>query len=210
MTLAQALIAFLIAGTLLTITPGVDTLMVLRTATVEGPRRAILAATGICIGCLAWGAAVALGIGAMIAAAPALFTALRWAGAAYLAWIGIGMMLRPRDRLGVKSEEANGMASENATLWLRRGLVTNLFNPKIGLFYIAFLPQFVPAGYAPAGFIFLLACLHVLMTVVWFALLIGASLPLGRLFARSGVVRAMDRITGGLFVALGARIALTR
>lgn len=210
MTLAQALIAFLFAGGLLTITPGTDTLMVLRTATVEGPRSAVLAAAGINIGCLVWGAAIAGGVGAMIAAAPTLFTIVRWAGAAYLMWIGIGLLLRPREGLGGAEGVQHEAVRGGAALWFRRGLVTNLLNPKIGIFYISFLPQFVPAGYAAPGFIFLLACLHVLMSVAWFGLLIGASMPLGRAMARPGVVKTMDRVTGGLFVALGVRLAVVR
>lgn len=208
MTLVQALIAFTLAAGLLTVTPGVDTLMVLRTFAAEGPRRAILAAIGIGTGCLLWGAAVALGVGALILAAPMLFLAMKWAGAAYLAWIGLGLLLRPRASLATVSAAA--ALPGGALTWFRRGLVTNLLNPKIGIFYLSFLPQFVPQGYAPPTFIFLLACLHVVLGLLWFALLIAASLPLGRLLARPRFVRAMDRACGMLFVAMGAKLVLTR
>ncbi len=208
MTLLPSLIAFAIAAGLLTITPGVDTLLVLRTLAAEGPRRAILAAIGIGAGCLVWGAAVALGVGAMLVAAPMLFLMIKWAGAAYLVWIGFGLLLRPRGGLDMAAGGAS--AGESGLTWLRRGFVTNILNPKIGIFYLSFLPQFVPHGYAPPGFIFLLASLHVLMGLLWFAGLIAASLPIGRLLARPRFIRGLDRACGGLFVALGARLALMR
>ncbi len=81
-----ALLTFALAAAVLTITPGVDTALVLRTAAVEGPRRAMAAAFGICCGLLLWGLAVALGIGALLAASFLAYTVLRWVGAAYLVW----------------------------------------------------------------------------------------------------------------------------
>lgn len=207
MTLGQSLLAFALAGGLLTVTPGVDTLLVLRTATVEGRRAAALAALGIGVGCFVWGAAVALGMGALFAAAPLLFHAVRWAGAAYLAWIGIGLLVRPRTAPAIEGGSGTGGA---AWLWCRRGLVTNLLNPKVGIFYLSFLPQFVPAGHAPAPFIALLAALHGLMGLAWFAALITATAPLGRALARPAVARWMDRGCGALFVGLGAKLALAR
>ncbi len=98
MTLTAALIAYVAAAGLLTITPGLDTAMVLRTAAAEGPRRAALTALGIGCGCLVWGLAVALGLGVVLAASSALYTAIRWAGAAYLIWLGVNLILKPRER----------------------------------------------------------------------------------------------------------------
>jgi threonine/homoserine/homoserine lactone efflux protein len=209
MTLLQSLIAFAIAGGLLTITPGVDTLMVLRTAAVEGPRRATLAALGIGSGLIVWGGAVALGMGALMATEPMLFLAAKWTGALYLGWLGLGLLLRPRDRLD-GTPAVRQAHSGSALRWYRRGLVTNLLNPKIGIFYLSFLPQFVPAGFAPGPFIFLLASLHILMGLAWFAGLIAATVPLGRVLARPVVVRRMDRACGALFMGFGLRLALAR
>lgn len=208
MTLAQSLIAFALAGGLLTVTPGVDTLLVLRIATVDGRRPAAFAALGIGAGCLVWGAAVALGMGALFAAAPRLFDAVRWAGAAYLAWIGLGLLFRPRATLAIEAER--GGTGGTALLWCRRGLVTNLLNPKVGIFYLSFLPQFVPAGHAVAVLTFLFAGLHVLMGLAWFALLIAGTARLAHVLARPATVRAMDRACGALFVGLGVKLALSR
>ncbi len=210
MTLLPALLGFTIASALLTITPGVDTLLVLRTAAMDGRRPALFATLGIATGCIVWGAAVALGMGALFAAAPMLFEAVKWAGAAYLVWIGLGQLLRPRETRA-RSEAESGRARGDAALaCYRRGLLTNLLNPKVGIFYLSFLPQFVPAGYAPAPFIFLLACLQMAMGVAWLLGVIAATAPLGRMLAKPRVLKRIDRSCGGLFVLLGAKLALTR
>lgn len=210
MTIAAALLSFAVAAALLTITPGVDTLLILRTSTLEGRRQAMFATAGIATGCVLWGVAIALGMGALFAAAPLLFGAVKWAGAAYLVWIGLAMVLSPRETLAVRGGGEQGGRRDGALLQYWRGLLTNLLNPKVGIFYLSFLPQFVPAGYAPAPFIFLLACLQMLMGVAWLAAVVAATVPLGRLLARPAVMRRMDRMCGGLFVMLGARLALAR
>jgi threonine/homoserine/homoserine lactone efflux protein len=207
MTVVQALLAFSIAAGLLTITPGLDTALVLRTAAVEGPRRAGLAALGIGAGCLIWGAAAALGLAALLQASALAFTALKWVGAAYLVWLGIGMLLKPRDRFDVGAAESSGAGP---LAWLRKGFLTNLLNPKIGVFYVSFLPQFLPKGAPAAPFIFLLASLHVLMSFVWFAALIAATRPIAKALKTPAVVRWLDRATGLVFLGFGARLALDR
>ncbi len=209
MTITHSLLTYLFAAGVLTITPGVDTVMVLRTATLEGPRRAAFAALGIGLGCLVWGALVALGLGALLAASEVAFTGLKWAGAAYLVWLGIGLIRKPRTGLDVAGpERAAGAAG--AREWLRRGLFTNLLNPKVGVFYVTLLPQFVPEGVPVAGYTFLLAVIHVGLGLLWGLALIGAAVPLGRTLKRPAVVRGMDRLTGCVFIAFGARLALTR
>ncbi|MFZ6762823.1 MULTISPECIES: LysE family translocator [Acetobacterales] len=205
MTITQSLLAFLLAAGLLTVTPGLDTALVLRTATAEGARQAARAAFGINLGCLLWGAAVALGLGALLAASQLAFEALRWAGAAYLCWLGLRLLWRPRERFAVEPA-ATGLRLG----WFARGLLSNLLNPKIGVFYISFLPQFVPAGLPAAPWTFLLAVLHVAMGIAWCAALILASQPLGRLLRRPAVLRWMDRLTGGVFIGFGVHLALGR
>ena len=204
MSLTEALLAYLAAAGLLTITPGLDTAMVLRTAAAEGPRRAALAALGIGCGCLVWGVAVALGLGVLLAASQGLYTAIRLAGAAYLLWLGANLILKPRERFEFAGETPRG-----GNWWLR-GLTTNLLNPKIGVFYVSFLPQFVPHGFAPAPFIVLLAAIHFVLGLAWAAGLILATRPLKTWLERRAVVRWLDRLTGGVFVGFGLRLALER
>jgi threonine/homoserine/homoserine lactone efflux protein len=207
MSIAPSLIAYLVAAALLTVTPGLDTALVLRSATVEGRRSAALAAIGIALGCLIWGASVALGIGALLAASAVAFTVLKWAGAAYLVVLGARLILKPR-RTMAPGAAATPHAGTLAPL--RRGLLSNLLNPKVGVFYVSFLPQFAPPGVPVAPYMFMLACIHVVMGLAWAGVLIAATVPIGRWLARPGVVSLMDRLTGCLFVAFGARLALSR
>lgn len=207
MTVVQALSAYVVAAGLLTLTPGLDTALILRTAAVEGPKRAAFAALGINMGCLLWGAAVALGLGALLAASTLAFTVLKWIGAAYLVWLGLHLILKPRDRFEMTAEVTRGSSD---LVWMRRGFLTNLLNPKVGVFYVSFLPQFLPAGVAAAPFIFLLAVIHVLLGSCWSAVLIAGTRPIAGVLQRAAVVRWLDRITGGLFLAFGVRLVLER
>jgi len=208
MTVAQALIAFCIAAGLLTIAPGLDTALVLRTAAAEGPKGAALASLGVVLGCLTWGAAVAFGLGTLLAASQLAFSVLKWAGALYLVWLGVNLILRPRSRFEL--ELADRVSAPGNGSWLVRGFLTNLLNPKVGVFYVSFLPQFLPA-HVPAGpFIFLLAALHALLGLVWFALLITATRPVARALKRPAVVRRLDRLTGLVFLGFGVKLALVR
>jgi threonine/homoserine/homoserine lactone efflux protein len=230
MTTTQALIAFAVAAGLLTITPGLDTALVLRTAAAEGWRRASAVAMGgwaawpgarrrrsgpgpcwwrrIGLGCLAWGAAAAFGAGALLVASHTAYTALKWAGAAYLVWLGVNLLRKPRASFDAGEGDpppAGGLASA-----LAKGFWNNLLNPKVGVFYVSFLPQFIPTGASPAAFGLLLASIHVIMGLVWAGGLILATAPIARALRKPGVVRWLDRVTGGVFVAFGVRIALER
>jgi len=207
MTVIQALSAYVVAAGLLTVTPGLDTALILRTAAVEGPKRAAFAALGINAGCLIWGAAVALGLGALLAASTLAFTVLKWVGAAYLVWLGLNLILKPRERFELA---AGGAPIGGDLAWMRRGLLTNLLNPKVGVFYVSFLPQFLPGGVQAGPFIFLLAVIHVLIGSAWSATLIAGTRPIAGVLQRAAVVRWLDRLTGGLFLAFGVKLALER
>ncbi|WP_395944554.1 LysE family translocator [Brevundimonas sp.] len=200
------LLAFIAAATVLTITPGVDTAMVLRSAASDGARSAIFAGTGIMLGCLVWAAAVAVGLGALLQASELAYAVIKFAGAAYLIYLGVKLVFRPRTALNTAAGDnrAAGVAA------LGRGFMTNILNPKVGVFYVTFLPQFIPQGANVAVWSFLLACIHVGLSLVWFALLIAATAPLGRLLRKPGVVTALDRLTGGVFILFGLKLAVSR
>jgi threonine/homoserine/homoserine lactone efflux protein len=199
------LLSFVAAATILTITPGVDTAMVIRAATMEGKRSGILAGAGILCGCLIWGAAVSLGLSALLLASEMGYTIVKFAGAAYLVWLGVGLLLRPREALAIGSDSARRGGAA-----FRRGLLTNLLNPKIGVFYITFLPQFIPAGASIGLYSLFLAVVHVALTLVWFAALIAGTAPLGRFLRKPGAVKTLDRLTGGVFVGFGLKLATAR
>lgn len=200
-----AILTFIAAAGVLTITPGLDTALVLRTAARQGARRAAAAVIGIAAGCLVWGAGAALGITTLLATSPVAFETLKWAGAAYLVWIGLGLLLR-RSSPSAADNEVTDRGSGSV---LRRGFLTNMLNPKVGLFYAAFLPQFIPPDVNAAAFAMLLAVIHVLLTSLWFTLLIGMTATLARILARPRVALALDRMAGCVFMAFGLRLALS-
>lgn len=206
MSVFPALVAFAVAAALLAITPGLDTALTLRTAAVEGPRKAALAVLGILTGCLIWGAAVAVGLGALLTASQTAFTLLKWCGAAYLLWLGLGLLLKPRKSFEIDAATAPKTPGGPFV----RGLLTNLLNPKVGVFYVSFLPQFVPEG-APAGpYIFGLAAMQGLMGTAWLLTLVAATRPIAGLLKTPAVVGWLDRVTGVVFIAFGAKLALSR
>ena len=203
MSVYGSLFAFIAAASLLTVTPGLDTALVLRTAATGGPRRAALAGLGISAGCFGWATLVALGLGALLAASEVAYTALRWVGATYLVWVGYQMLRHPRRSFIAEPGAGHGRGMAFAT-----GLLTNLLNPKVGVFYVSFLPQFVPHGVAVAPYILLLGAIHAMLGLIWFACLIVATRPIARFLERPPVVQACDRLAGGMFVAFGVGLAL--
>ena len=202
-TVYTSLIAYIAAASLLTVAPGLDTALVLRSAARSGPRRAALAGLGIASGCFGWAILVALGLGALLAASEIAYTTLRWVGAAYLVWVGYKMLRHPRQSFvpDTADNERQGMAFVT-------GLLTNLLNPKVGVFYVSFLPQFVPPGVAVTPYILLLGAIHAVLGLIWFGCLILATRPIARFLRRPAVVQACDRLTGGMFVAFGVGLAL--
>ena len=204
----EAILAFFVAAAVLTVTPGLDTALVLRTAAAGGPRPAIFAMVGIALGCLAWGGIVAIGLGALLAASALAFTIVKYLGAAYLLWLGAKLLLKPREKFSAEAgAEPARSGSWNA---FGRGFLTNMLNPKVGLFYVTFLPQFVPSGVDVAAFSFLLAAIHAVQGVIWLGVLVAATIPMSRFLSRPNVVRTTNRLTGGVFIAFGVKLALSR
>lgn len=214
MDAVAALTAFSLVAGLLTITPGLDTALVLRTATVEGAKQAMAAGTGIVAGLLTWGFLAALGLGAILSVSQLAFQMLQGVGAAYLLWLG-GQMIRSamvaEPKLPPPADAAFvGYRRRFLPGWLWRGFLTNMLNPKVGVFYVSFLPQFIPAGVPVVPFSLALAAIHATMGLAWFAALTAATRPLGRLLVRPGLVRAIDGATGAALVAFGVTLALDR
>ena len=131
----------------LTLTPGLDTALVLRAALTRGRRDAAPTAAGIVTGLFVWGAAAAVGISALLTASQVAYDVLRFAGAAYLVWFGLRLLVRAVR--ATPGAEPSGVADSSPWRAARQGLTTNLLNPKVGVFYVALLPQFLPAGGDP-------------------------------------------------------------
>lgn len=205
MTPLQAAGAFALAAGLLTIAPGLDTALVLRTAAALGPRAAAKTGAGILLGLFVWGVVTAVGIGALLAASTLAYRVLQVCGALYLAWLGLKLLIKP----GAQDVPERTTAPAGGKLFAR-GLLTNLLNPKVGVFYATFLPQFVPRGANLTLTCILYAGIHALEGVLWFTLLVLATRPLAAWLRRERVRRNLDRATGVVFLAAGARLALDR
>jgi threonine/homoserine/homoserine lactone efflux protein len=199
---------FIAAGLLLNITPGPDLLFIVGRAAAQGVRAGVAAALGVATGCLFHTAAVALGVAALLAASSTAFEVIKLAGAGYLAWLGARLLLaRPAPVLAAVPRAASGAG---AVFW--QGFITNALNPKVALFFLALLPQFV-APQAPSkalalallGVIFALNSLLVIVPVAWVAGRLGASLQ-----RADAARRWLDRALGVLFLGLAVRLALQR
>lgn len=204
MNILFPLLGFTAAATLLTLTPGVDTAMVLRSAARGGPKHGLAAAGGICLGLLIWGLGAASGLSLLLAASRTDFLLLKFCGAAYLLWLGVKLW-RKQPAAATARPEAAGMLAA-----FRRGFAGNMLNPKVGVFYITFLPQFIPAHANVPAFSLLLTAINLGLDMIWFAALIALTVPLARTLARPAVKQAMDRVTGATLIGFGLRLGLTR
>jgi threonine/homoserine/homoserine lactone efflux protein len=209
------LASFAVVAGLLTIIPGIDTALVVRTTVTQGRRRGFAVAAGICTGCLIWGAAAAVGVSALLVASRLGYDVVRAAGAVYLTWLGATMLWRTRKRRGAapddssSSQPASPRPTESAFRSWLRGTTTNLLNPKIGAFYVAILPQFIPAHASHLLSGLILAGVHDAEGIIWFTALISA-VHLARRFLDSNRARKiMDRITGTVLIGFGLKLALS-
>ncbi|MGK3141722.1 LysE family translocator [Pantoea sp. C2G6] len=204
MTVNDSLLTFSLAALLLTLTPGLDTALILRTACTEGGKKAFQAALGIDAGCFIWGALVALGLGALLAVSEVAYTILKVCGALYLSWLGLQLLIRPRSSFN-NSERNNGSQRN----WFIRGMLGNVLNPKMGIFYVSFLPQFIPTGHSPLIWTFILVSIHVTIGTMWSVTLILSTHFASAVLKKDRVVQVMDRATGGLFLCFAAKLAIS-
>ncbi len=201
--------AYLVAITLLTVSPGVDTLLVMRNTGRGGLRDGCVTSVGICSGLFIHATLSALGISILLVETAWAFSALKWAGACYLVWLGIGS-LRQAMRRGdlprtTDSPVIRRVVSHRESF--QEGLLSNVLNPKTALFYMALLPQFVD----PSGNTFqqslILASVHFLLAMLWQCGLAWVVVRFKGLGASVRVKRLLNALTGGFFVAMGAKLA---
>ena len=208
MSTVSAVLTFALMAGALTVTPGLDTALVLRAALTRTRREAVATGAGIVAGLFVWGAAAAVGVSALLTASQVAFDVLRYAGAAYLVLVGIRLLLRAvRTRAG--ADPVPAALPSSAWRAARLGLATNLLNPKVGVFYVALLPQFLPSGSDPLAMGLLLASVHAALSLLWFAGLIALASVVGRWLRRPSTARAIDGVTGATLVGFGVRLAVT-
>lgn len=207
----QQLWTYLLAITLLTLTPGVDTLLVIRNTTRGGVRDGVVSSFGICSGLFVHATVSAVGISLILLQSAVAFGLLKFAGAGYLVWLG-GVSLRKAFSSG--GERACPTLPSGSGFRPRRsfleGFLSNVLNPKTIVFYMAFLPQFIDPGRSALQQALLLAGLHFLIAMIWQSLLALVVRQTSTWLFRGRAGKILDGISGSILVALGCRLAFHR
>ena len=209
------LLLFMAAGVLLNLTPGPDVLYIVTHALRRGARAGMVVALGITAGCFVHIFAAAVGVSALMAASATAFTVLKWVGAAYLVYVGLRLLLAKDGsamQLGAAGGDVTGATGQNGLkVIFLRGFWTNVLNPKVALFFLAFVPQFIAPGVENKPLAFLLLGLLFNFNGLWVNL--GWAVAAAWLARRAGVVQKsmhwLDRIAGAMFVGFGIKLALT-
>jgi threonine/homoserine/homoserine lactone efflux protein len=202
------LAAFVAVSVVVICTPGQDTALTIRNTLTGGRRSGIATAAGVAAGQAMWTVAASAGVVALLTASEPVFRALRLAGAAYLVYLGAQSLwaaVRGRGKPRPYAVGA-GLARPSSHRALREGLLSNLGNPKMAVFFASLLPQFAPEGSASFAALLALGFMFCAMTFAWLTLYAVAISRLGRLLTTT-VRRALDAVTGVVLVALGARLA---
>lgn len=215
-----AVLAFAVLAAVVTVTPGLDTMLVLRTTAVSGRASGLAAVTGVVLGCLVWALAGALGLTAVLTASRLAYDVLRLAGAVYLCWLGgraLWQARRPAPEPSQAAAAPPSRADPTEPRWpappaaaFRTGLTTNLVNPKVGVFYLTVMPQFLPDGVPVLLGSFVLGVTHMVEGVLWLSALV---LAVGRArgwLTRPRVKRRLDQLCGAVFVGFGLGLAFDR
>jgi threonine/homoserine/homoserine lactone efflux protein len=203
---STALLAFTLVALLTVVTPGLDTMLVLRHSLLGGRRAGLAVVIGTTAGCLVWATASLVGLTALLTASRWAYDAVRIAGAAYLVWLGASTLWRTftRRKAGESTIEVAKTGSWQA---FRAGMTTNLLNPKPGVFYMSLLPQFLPGGPANAAWGVLLVAIHLSIGLIWLPLVAVTAARARHLFTRDHVRRWLDRLTATVLIGLGVKLA---
>jgi threonine/homoserine/homoserine lactone efflux protein len=210
---------FIVSGLLLNIMPGPDSLLIMARSATQGWRAGCAAALGIGAGTMVHVTAAAVGLSALLSTSATAFSVVKWVGAAYIVYVGIGMLrarLKPEADPGVRPRgSVPGLSPLVVKMTYRRifaqGFLTNVLNPKVALFFLAFVPQFISADSPNKALAFLiLGCIFNINGMLWCnGLAVFTAFASARLQVKPLVALWLNRVTGGLFLALGARLALS-
>jgi threonine/homoserine/homoserine lactone efflux protein len=205
------LAAFLVVAIVVIVTPGPDTALTIRNTLLGGRRSGVFTSAGVAAGQATWTVATSAGIAALLVASEPVFRAVRYAGALYLAFLGVQALRaatrRREDAQPVRTPRTHALAPRAA---LRQGLVSNLTNPKMIAFFPALLPQFAPHGHAAFLVLLLLGLLFSSMTLLWLTGYAFAVARAGDFIRRGRVRRTLEAATGFVLIALGLRLATER
>ncbi|MBL4294157.1 LysE family translocator [Vibrio fluvialis] len=206
----QNIEAFLIAITILTLTPGLDTALVIRNTSRAGMVDGCVTSLGICAGLFVHATFSAIGISAILTQSAELFHFMKMIGAAYLIWLGISSLrtlLKTGQGMNVTTLSHSQLSVKRS---LREGFLSNVLNPKTAVFYLAFLPQFINPEHSPLMQSLLMAGIHFVIAMVWQCGLAGALSSAKNLLKNASFMRWMEGTTGFVLVALGLKLLLEK
>ena len=204
-------IIFLGITALLVVTPGADMALVTKTALGRGRTPALFTTLGICLGCLVHAVASAVGLSIILARSALAFDIVKWAGACYLIFLGVqGLRGSAGPKAGGEAPLETQRRPRGRLRSFVEGLLTNLLNPKVAVFYLTFLPQFILQDDPILPQSLLLAGVHITMGLIWLSLYAAFISRLGALLGRSTFKRRIEALTGAVLIALGMRLAFQR
>ncbi|MGW2326425.1 LysE family translocator [Streptomyces sp. NPDC001700] len=208
-------LAFAGVAALINVTPGLDTLLVLRTSVSQGRNAGLAASVGILAGCLVWGFATAVGLTALLTASRVAYDTLRVAGAVYLVWLGASALWRSRRGAVTEAEgepepvgpgAVDGTESRGRWAAFRAGVGTNLLNPKAGVFYMSLIPQFTPDGASVFTATLVFTAIDIVELALWYWVVSGAASALSDRIRRPAFRRRMEQVSGVAFFGFAANL----
>lgn len=197
----------------LTLTPGIDTMLVIRNVLARGRNAGFFTSLGICSGLFCHATLSALGVSIILVRSATIFEAVKLIGAGYLLFLGVRSLWQTwRTGHVARAFKSNPVASQHVSAWrsVREGFLTNVLNPKVAIFYLAFLPQFINRGDPVLAKSLLLASIHFLLSIIWLSLMTLFLGKLSALLTRPAVQRALETVTGLILIAFGVRLVLEK
>jgi len=200
--------AFLIAITILTLTPGLDTALVIRNTSRSGGIDGCVTSLGICMGLFIHAIFSAVGISAILLQSAQLFQVMKWIGAAYLIWLGFSSL-----KGAFKSTKNINITDTQALIFdakrsLREGFLSNVLNPKTAIFYLAFLPQFIDPKHSPFMQVLTMASIHFVIAMAWQCSVAGALNSAKKMLKSSAIMHWMEGVTGSVLILLGVKLIM--
>jgi RhtB (resistance to homoserine/threonine) family protein len=200
-------LAFAGIAAILTLTPGADTMLVVRSAIVRGRRAGLLTVLGICSGLFVHATLSALGLSVVLVQSARAFEVVKLAGALYLVYLGLQALRNAARGALVEERPADTTGARRAFV---EGFLTNVLNPKVAIFYLAFLPQFIGPGDPVLAKSILLASIHFVQGLVWLSLVTLFVARMRSVLAQPRVQRVLESVTGLVFIGFGVKLAVSR
>lgn len=209
-TIVDAVLGFAVVAGLLTLVPGIDTALVLRASLSRTRSYAVATALGVATGVMLWGTAAAVGISALLTASQLAYRLLTTAGAVYMLWLGASMVWKSLRAGSIEAAAVQVVPALDPSRWRGwlLGVGSNVLNPKAGVFYVAVIPQFLPAGVSPLLMGVVLAGVHCVLFLSWCVALILGSGYARRWLNTPRSLAIVDRVTGVVLIGFGGKLTL--